>query len=198
MICIHYNNGRVLQGVVLAFGDRLMRVAIKDSDDAVEFRLVNQVWVSEDCEVVKLEFSEWEARVPCQPGRSRGILDSISSRRPASLQRRDVAPPGRLSRTYVQNHGSADRVELRVAKLQPHAASDETGLEHRAAPTGAVNRNRNGLRAKHRMARDQRLVPTLIQDGVRAILGSEPPERFPAEDPADGRRPQFPIGRCCC
>jgi len=58
MIYIHYNNGRVLQGLVLAFGDRLVRVAVKDSDDAAEFRLVNQVWVSEDCEVVKLDFAE--------------------------------------------------------------------------------------------------------------------------------------------
>jgi hypothetical protein len=58
MISIHYNNGRVLQGVVLAFGDRLVRVAVKGCDDTSEFRLVNRVWVSEDCEVVKLEFAE--------------------------------------------------------------------------------------------------------------------------------------------
>jgi hypothetical protein len=58
MICIRYNNGRVLLGIVLAFGDRVVRVAVKDSDDAVEFRLVNEVWVSEDCEVVKLDFAE--------------------------------------------------------------------------------------------------------------------------------------------
>jgi hypothetical protein len=57
MISIHYNNGRVLFGVVLAFGDRLVRVAVKDSDDAVEFRLINEVWVSEDCEVVRLKFA---------------------------------------------------------------------------------------------------------------------------------------------
>ncbi len=63
MICIHYNNGRVLLGIVLAFGDRLVRVAVKDSDDAVEFRLVNEVWVSEDCEVVKLDFAETVAPV---------------------------------------------------------------------------------------------------------------------------------------
>ncbi|MCX6633292.1 MAG: hypothetical protein NTW28_37325 [Candidatus Solibacter sp.] len=63
MICIHYNNGRVLQGVVLAFGDRLVRVAVKGSDDAVEFRLINQVWVSEDCEVVKLELADEAAPV---------------------------------------------------------------------------------------------------------------------------------------
>jgi hypothetical protein len=58
MICIHYNDGRVLQGVVLAFGDRLVRVAVKGSEDAVEFKLVNQVWVSEDCEVVRLDFAD--------------------------------------------------------------------------------------------------------------------------------------------
>ena len=58
MICIRYNNGRVLLGIVLAFGDRVVRVAVKDSNDAVEFRLVNEVWVSEDCEVVKLDFAE--------------------------------------------------------------------------------------------------------------------------------------------
>jgi len=56
MIYIHYSNGRVLQGVVLAFGDRVVRVAVKDSDDAAEYRLINRVWVSEDCEVVKMEF----------------------------------------------------------------------------------------------------------------------------------------------
>ena len=58
MIYIYYSNGRVLQGVVLAFGDRLVRVAVKGADDTVEFRLVNQVWISEDCEVVRLDFAE--------------------------------------------------------------------------------------------------------------------------------------------
>ena len=58
MVCIYYDNGQVLQGIVLAVGDRTVRVAIKDSDDAVEFRLINQVWVSEDCEVVKIAFVE--------------------------------------------------------------------------------------------------------------------------------------------
>ena len=60
MIHIHYSNGRVLQGVVLAFGDRVVRIAVKDSDDAVEYRLINQVWVSEDCEVVRMEFADGE------------------------------------------------------------------------------------------------------------------------------------------
>ena len=60
MIHIHYSNGRVLQGVVLAFGDGVVRIAVQDTDDAVEYRLVNHVWVSEDCEVVRMEFADAE------------------------------------------------------------------------------------------------------------------------------------------
>ena len=57
MMLIKYKNGRVLQGMVLSFGNRLVRVAIKGSDDAAEFRMIDTVWVSEDCEVVRLEFT---------------------------------------------------------------------------------------------------------------------------------------------
>jgi hypothetical protein len=73
MIYITYNNGRVLQGIVLALGDRRVRVAIKDSDDAVEYRLVNQVWVSEDCEVVTIDF---DAR-PGLMEREEELLESL-------------------------------------------------------------------------------------------------------------------------
>ncbi len=86
MISIHYSNGRSLQGIVLAFGDRLMRVAVKGSDDTVEFRLVNQVWVSEDCEVVKLEFAEWETRAPSSQADVQECLVHFHSQA-ASLQR---------------------------------------------------------------------------------------------------------------
>jgi hypothetical protein len=86
MICIHYNNGRVLLGIVLAFGDRVVRVAVKDTDDAVEFRLVNEVWVSEDCEVVKLDFAETLTAVESED--TDQIESLFRSERPAdSLQR---------------------------------------------------------------------------------------------------------------
>lgn len=86
MIRIHYNNGRVLQGVVLAFGDRLVRVAIKGSDDASEFRLVNQVWVSEDCEVVKLDFAQSTAPVETdESGRLETLF--LFELRPVPIQR---------------------------------------------------------------------------------------------------------------
>jgi len=60
MIHIHYSNGRVLHGVVLAFGDRVVRIAVQGSDDAAEYRLINHAWVSEDCEVVRMEFANAE------------------------------------------------------------------------------------------------------------------------------------------
>ena len=52
----------------------MIRVAVEDSNDAIEFRLVNQVWVSEDCEVVRLDFAEPAAREVCgQPD----LLDTL-------------------------------------------------------------------------------------------------------------------------
>jgi hypothetical protein len=86
MICIRYNNGRVLLGIVLAFGDRVVRVAVKDSEDAAEFRLVNEVWVSEDCEVVKLDFAE--TLTPVESEEMDQVESLLGSEPPAaSLQR---------------------------------------------------------------------------------------------------------------
>jgi hypothetical protein len=47
---------------VLASAGCVVRAAVKDSDDAVEFRLVSQVWISEDCEVVR--FSDLATPTP--------------------------------------------------------------------------------------------------------------------------------------
>jgi hypothetical protein len=60
MLRIRYANGAVMQGVLLALGDQKIRVALKASDDVTEYRLVNQRWVSEDCEIVSMEFGEEE------------------------------------------------------------------------------------------------------------------------------------------
>jgi hypothetical protein len=62
----------------------MLRAAIKDSDDAVEFRLISQVWVSEDCEVVR--FSD----VAAPPAdHQRGLRENCfhSESQPVSLQR---------------------------------------------------------------------------------------------------------------
>jgi hypothetical protein len=68
MVFIRYGNGRLLEGVILSFGDRVVRVAIKGSDDAAEFRMIRGVWVSEDCEVVRLEFAGQGAPVEVHDG----------------------------------------------------------------------------------------------------------------------------------
>ena len=58
MLRIRYGNGTVLQGILLALGDQKVRVAVNCSDDVAEYRLVSQHWVSEDCEVVTIEFGD--------------------------------------------------------------------------------------------------------------------------------------------
>jgi hypothetical protein len=85
MILITYNNGRVLQGIVLSFGDQLMRVAVKDTDDAAEFRLINGVWVSEDCEIVRLEFASQGANFDIQDDFLDALLSAGSARQPARV-----------------------------------------------------------------------------------------------------------------
>ena len=55
MLLIRFNNGKVLQGVMLAIWSQMVRVAIRGAEDAVEFRLISQTWVSEDCEPVTIE-----------------------------------------------------------------------------------------------------------------------------------------------
>ena len=55
-LLIRFTNGKELQGVMLALWSEMVRVAVKGADDAVEFRLINQTWVSEDCEPVTIQF----------------------------------------------------------------------------------------------------------------------------------------------
>lgn len=58
MVQIRYTDGRALQAVILALGDQKVRVAIEDSDDVAEYRLISHRWVSEDCEVVTFVFDK--------------------------------------------------------------------------------------------------------------------------------------------
>jgi len=53
---IHYGDGTVLQGILLSLKGNQMRVAVKDADDVTEFRMSNEVWISDACEPVTFEF----------------------------------------------------------------------------------------------------------------------------------------------
>lgn len=56
MMLVRNITGGRQQGVILALTGSMMRVALKDSDDVEEYRLVNQTWVSTQCEPVTFEF----------------------------------------------------------------------------------------------------------------------------------------------
>lgn len=56
---IRYTDGRSVEGVLLARDENRIRVALKDCDDVSEFVIVSGVWVSEDCEPVRVEFA-WQ------------------------------------------------------------------------------------------------------------------------------------------
>lgn len=54
---IRYQNGIVVEAVILSLLGDTLRAALKDGDDVAEFRLVNGVWLAEDFEVVTFDFS---------------------------------------------------------------------------------------------------------------------------------------------
>jgi hypothetical protein len=56
MMLVRDSSGKTRPAVILALTGATMRVALKDSDDVEEYRLVNQTWISGHCEPVTFEF----------------------------------------------------------------------------------------------------------------------------------------------
>jgi hypothetical protein len=56
MMLVRNVSGSKHPAVILALTGDAMRVALKDSEDVEEYRLVNQTWVSTQCEPVTFEF----------------------------------------------------------------------------------------------------------------------------------------------
>ena len=56
MMLIRNASGSKQPAVILVLTGGMMRVALKDGDDVEEYRLVNQTWVSTQCEPVTFEF----------------------------------------------------------------------------------------------------------------------------------------------
>ena len=56
MMLVRNTNGSKQAAVILALIGSTLRVALKDSDDVEEYRLVNGTWVSAHCEPVTFEF----------------------------------------------------------------------------------------------------------------------------------------------
>jgi hypothetical protein len=56
MMLVRNASGAKQPAVILVLSGDMMRVALKDSDDVEEYRLVNRTWVSTQCEPVTFEF----------------------------------------------------------------------------------------------------------------------------------------------
>lgn len=54
---IRYRNGLLVEAVILSLTGTKMRVALKEGDDVTEFRLIKDIWISEDGEPVAFDFT---------------------------------------------------------------------------------------------------------------------------------------------
>src|SRR6516225_7375869 len=62
---IRYNNGQAFEAALLSRTQDSMRIALKGTDDVVELKQIHGVWVSEDCEPVRVDF-EWQQQRPVE------------------------------------------------------------------------------------------------------------------------------------
>jgi hypothetical protein len=56
MMTIRYQNGERKQAITLSRTESKMRVAIPDTEDALELRKLSGTWVTDDCEPVTIEY----------------------------------------------------------------------------------------------------------------------------------------------
>jgi hypothetical protein len=56
MIVIQHSDGSSQEGILLSLQGDTVRIAGKGSDDVLEFRLMHNKWISEDCDVVTFAF----------------------------------------------------------------------------------------------------------------------------------------------
>ena len=57
MMVIEHSDGSTQEGILLSLKCDVIRVAGKGSDDVLEFRLIHNNWVSEDCDVTFPNFA---------------------------------------------------------------------------------------------------------------------------------------------
>jgi hypothetical protein len=78
---IKYADGRAVEGILLSRMEETMRVAVQDGDDAVEFRCIDGMWISENFEPVEIQF-EWQRAKTQQPGfeTDRCCTEALASR----------------------------------------------------------------------------------------------------------------------
>ena len=56
IMTIRYSNGQIFQAVLLSLTETTMRIVAEGHDDVVELTRINDIWVSDDCEAVQVNF----------------------------------------------------------------------------------------------------------------------------------------------
>jgi len=56
ILLINYKDGSARSGLIVGLKGGVMRVALAACEDLLEFRLVDDRWVSDECEVVSFDF----------------------------------------------------------------------------------------------------------------------------------------------
>jgi hypothetical protein len=95
MIRIRRTDGSTQDGVLLSLQGDTIRIAGKGCSDLLEYRLVHNVWVSEDCEVVTFEFPLALNRpvIAAEPVPAAGTSRGGASRRHSSRTPETVPRP---------------------------------------------------------------------------------------------------------
>ncbi len=98
---IQYLDGKALEAVLLSRTETTIRAAIENGDDVMEFSNINGVWVSEDCEPVRIVFA-WqrrkftktisEAECVCSGDLAGRLIHLLFSGEALTAARRDLAP----------------------------------------------------------------------------------------------------------
>jgi|KBSSwiStaDraftv2_1062776.scaffolds.fasta_scaffold2987979_1 hypothetical protein len=65
---LQYESGKTIEGVALSSTDSTMRVALRGHNDVIELVRVDGQWISEDCELVRIQ-TAWQMGCPSRQTR---------------------------------------------------------------------------------------------------------------------------------
>jgi hypothetical protein len=119
LLTIQHRDGRSIEAILLCHADGRIRVQIPGCDDATEFRQFKDIWVSEDCEPVRVAFPRAAHRggpvvkvdgALCAPAVGEQFLKLLFEGDPKAfevLACSDMADPSDLDDPHSQSRGSA-------------------------------------------------------------------------------------------
>jgi hypothetical protein len=90
---IHYADGKKLEGLLLAQGKDILRVAARGINDALVFQRVSGSWVAESEEPVQIELEWQRGTAPAVPDRTDCVYSQDLAERLLRVLRAHEPPP---------------------------------------------------------------------------------------------------------